>query len=401
MPKQKVSRLAFYPTCVCVAALLAIVWGSACAWAAEKPAASKFEPVDVFVSGREGFHTFRIPSLLRGASGALIAIAEARENRGDQARNQLVFKKSTDEGKRWSSIRFLARSVKGSLNNPCAVIVRETGEWIVFYQEYPPGIAERSPELQPGWEGDRIVRTFVVRSRDEGTLWSAPEDVTRQVKQARVATTMSSGPGIGIQLKRGRHAGRLVIPFNEGPYELWGVYAAFSDDLGKTWRQSQRVPGGRSVRAGGKEQSTINEAQVVELATGELMLNMRSWGSPSLRKTSVSKDGGETWSAVAVAPDLVEPSCQAAIVSLDRTSGSDALMLGYSGPIGPARREGWLMISRDQGGSWKKEVSIDPGRFAYSVLSEIGPGKVACLYETGEKDPYEKIRFTILDVPGR
>ena len=34
---------------------------------------------DVFTSGSEGYHTFRIPALVTAPNGALIALAEARK----------------------------------------------------------------------------------------------------------------------------------------------------------------------------------------------------------------------------------------------------------------------------------------------------------------------------------
>ena len=45
---------------------------------------------------------------------------------------------------------------------------------------------------------------------------------------------MAGGPGIGIQLRHGKHAGRILIPFNEGPFGVWNIYAVYSDDKGKT-----------------------------------------------------------------------------------------------------------------------------------------------------------------------
>lgn len=355
--------------------------------------------IDVFVSGQEGFHTYRIPSIIRAANSNLIAMAEARQHRGDQASNQLVFKVSRDGGHSWNAPGFMARSEGGSLNNPCAVLVRETGELLVVYQSYPKGIAERSPELQTGLDGPRIVRSWLVRSRDHGLSWSQPEDITRQVKRADGVTTMASGPGIGIQLQRGANAGRLLIPFNEGPYGSWNVYAAYSDDRGTTWKQGGRVPGGMAKRPNGKMESTINEAQLVELSDGSVLLNMRSWGAPKLRKSSISRDAGSTWSAVESVADLPEPSCQSAILGLHNPAGKTGKpLLVYSGPLGEERRNGWLMVSRDDGASWKKQAQVESGRFAYSALVELGPGLVGCLFETGEKDPYERIRLKLIRV---
>ena len=86
-----------------------------------------------------------------------------------------------------------------------------------------------------GLDGTNIYRNFILTSDDDGMTWAAPLDVTRTTKRPTRATTIASGPGTGIQLTRGPHAGRLLIPFNEGPYGKWQNYAVYSDDAGKSW----------------------------------------------------------------------------------------------------------------------------------------------------------------------
>ena len=94
-----------------------------------------------------------------------------------------------------------------------------------------------------GLDETNIYRNFIVTSDDDGVTWAAPLDVTRTTKRPTRATTIASGPGAGIQLTRGPHAGRLLIPFNEGPYGKWQNYAVFSDDAGKSWTYGDDVPG--------------------------------------------------------------------------------------------------------------------------------------------------------------
>src|SRR5258706_14901534 len=61
--------------------------------------------VDVFVAGQEGYHTYRIPSLLLTAKGTLLAFAEGRKNgRGDSGQIDLVIKRSVDGGRTWSGL---------------------------------------------------------------------------------------------------------------------------------------------------------------------------------------------------------------------------------------------------------------------------------------------------------
>ncbi len=62
-----------------IAAFLVVFFISTKAPAAEKPATLK-QPrnVEVFVSGRDGYHTYRIPALIVTEKGALLAFCEGR-----------------------------------------------------------------------------------------------------------------------------------------------------------------------------------------------------------------------------------------------------------------------------------------------------------------------------------
>ena len=106
-------------------------------------------------------------------------------------------------------------------------------------------LKEASKETETGYEGTNIYRNFLLTSDDDGVTWSAPLDVTRTTKRPTRATTICSGPGIGIQLTRGAHKGRLIFRFNEGPFWLWQNFSVFSDDAGKTWHTGVDAGTGR------------------------------------------------------------------------------------------------------------------------------------------------------------
>ena len=169
--------------------------------------------------------------------------------------------------------------IKGrSLNNPCVVEVRQgahAGRVLLVFQSYPEGCGEacvtEGYEPKPAKDGtpgaDTICRTLVVRSDDAGETWSAPREITREVKRATGATSVASGPGVGIEVARGAHRGRLVIPFNEGPPDHWRVYAAYSDDGGESWKTGAVAPN--------PPKGFGNEVQMFERADGAVVLNAR------------------------------------------------------------------------------------------------------------------------------
>lgn len=344
---------------------------------------------DVFLSGREGYVSIRIPSVAVAKNGTVLAFAEGRIRPTDQAENDIVSKSSTDGGATWSGLKVLAEDSANSLNNPTA-LVADSGRVFLMYQRIPAHLRESSKETASGYDGENIYRTFLLTSDDHGTTWSPPRDVTRGTKRETGATTVCSGPGIGIQLTRGPHKGRLIMPFNEGPYYKWNNYAAYSDDAGTTWSCGANVPG---AMLDGRSQ--INEVQMVELSDGSILLNSRQFAGAKVRRTSVSADGGETWSPAAEAPALRDPSCMASVLrfSFDDASGKGRLL--YSGPDSARRENGTLSISMDDGATWPVKRPLWPGGFAYSVLTRLPDGQVGCLFEA---DNYQRIVFARLPV---
>src|SRR5687767_2075985 len=92
--------------------------------------ASAAEPVerDLFTAGTEGYHTFRIPSLLVTPKGTVLAFCEGRKKgRGDSGNIDLVLKRSLDNGKTWRPMQVIADDEDNTVGNPCPVVERSTG----------------------------------------------------------------------------------------------------------------------------------------------------------------------------------------------------------------------------------------------------------------------------------
>jgi sialidase-1 len=342
--------------------------------------------VDVFVGGQDGYPAYRIPALIATKRGTLLAFAEGRASLRDHAENDIVLRRSTNAGQTWEPLLVIDEDGSNALNNPTAVVARETGRVLLMYQRYAKGFDERKAE--PGYEGPHICRTFIAHSDDDGVTWSEPADVTRQVKRPSIATSTATGPGVGIQLARGEHAGRILLPFNQGPYGQWKVYAVFSDDGGKSWRYGQTAPEGTSGYA--------NEVQFVELRDGSVMLNARNQGGDKLRKVAISRDGGETWSATQNHPTLIEPVCQASLLRHPGTGDPERDVFLFSNPATQmARTNGTIRVSRDEGRTWPVSRVLYPGSFAYSCLTSLPDGSIGCLFERDGTKRISFARFTV------
>lgn len=351
----------------------------------------------VFEAGMNEFASIRIPSIILSKSKVLLAFAEGRAADKDQAFNKIILRRSFDLGATWSAVQIIASDQDAALNNPCAVQESESGTIFLTYQSYPGTLSERSGQIGTGYDGDNIVRCWLIRSNDDGATWTVPIEITRSAKRENTVTTIASGPGIGIQLTTGPHAGRLVFPFNEGPFGFWNIYTVYSDDRGQSWRMGQVAPGG-IVETNGKRSSQVNECQVVELSDGRLMMNARRWAGKQVRKTTVSNDGGQSWSEVEDVPEIKDPSCMGSIIRCKNPHSDGAPLLLFSGPNSDKRTNGTIFISDDQGQTWPKSKVIEPGLFAYSCLVELPDSSIGCLYEAEDMSSIRWKKWALRDL---
>src|SRR5665213_2669238 len=80
-------------------------------------------PISVFVSGTEGYKSFRIPAIVKVKNGDLLAFCEGRVNGGGDFGNiKIVLKRSIDNGKTWSDLQIVASNDSLQAGNPAPVV---------------------------------------------------------------------------------------------------------------------------------------------------------------------------------------------------------------------------------------------------------------------------------------
>ena len=236
-PKKKILTAPFLIVLICFLSIHTNVWGNTTVL--DTPEA--VEHHIVFNNGDDGYHTFRIPSVIQAKDGTLIAFAEGRrDNRGDPGRGHidLVYKLSHDGGRTWSSLHILEKPKEGGCaSNPTAVMDNKSGRIIIIYPMWEPGVSGKLS--RPGSSDNRVMMRF---SDDNGKNWSEVEEITDQARAKEWGYT-SLGPGHGIQTR----TGRLIIPAYGNAPELpeddprkRASFAFYSDDGGKTWERGQR-----------------------------------------------------------------------------------------------------------------------------------------------------------------
>src|SRR4051812_30297441 len=90
--------------------------------------AAEPEKTDVFVSGKDGYHTYRIPAAVVTPRGAVLAFCEGRKaGRSDAGDIDLLLRRSSDGGKTWSAIQVVWDDADNTCGNPCPVVDQKTG----------------------------------------------------------------------------------------------------------------------------------------------------------------------------------------------------------------------------------------------------------------------------------
>ncbi|MFO0427640.1 MAG: exo-alpha-sialidase [Planctomyces sp.] len=345
--------------------------------------------VDPDVTTKRGY---RIPSIVAAKSGTLLAFSERRTGFRDHAENDIVLRRSHDEGQTWGALQVIADSGSDSLNDPIAVQLT-TGRILLRWTHFPRGIHANNSKhtviADPGYDGPKNVRIWLAHSDDDGATWSAPRDVTRMMRREQAVSLGS--PGSGIQLMHGVHAGRILLP-NYEVYHLGGGRrktinsVSISDDGGETWSLSEQVP-----EPTPETQNFGDEAQIAELSDGSILMSARDEPKGGHRKLSVSRNGGQSWEPHRIAADLMTPPCMSSLIRYEWPQEKTAGLLLHTLPATPSSRShGTIFVSRDEGRSWSRSITVTEGAFAYSCLIRLPNGDVGCLYEA---DEYRRIVF--------
>ncbi len=198
-------------------------------------------------------------------------------------------------------------------------------------------------------------------------------------------------------------SGRLVIPAarHSMPGEKF-VHRAqalcyWSDDDGKTWRQSETV-----LEAPPESKTGLQEPGIVELHDGRIMMLCRTDLGCQLR--SWSSDGGNTWSPVEQT-GILSPVSPA---TCKRIPKSNSLLLVWNDhatvpeALKDKRTPLSVAVSEDDGRSWQhvKNIETNPdGWFCYTAIEFVEDDCVLLGYCAGDKSVGGLNRTRVMRIP--
>lgn len=217
-------------------------------------------------------------------------------------------------------------------------------------------------------------------SDNEGDTWSDLKIVSSFKPEN--SKFLVVGPGVGKQISKGEHEGRLIVPlYSKSSAELGFMY---SDDHGDNWTY---------VEADNRTTGATAEAQIVEMPDGSLKTYLRT-GSGYIAEVT-SADGGETWSKRVPLTQISTTSygTQLSVINYSQLIDGKQVIILSSPNATNGRKNGkiWVGLINDTGKSgvdrysidWKYSYAVDGSQigYSYSCLTELPSGEIGLLYE--------------------
>ncbi|MCX6263051.1 MAG: sialidase family protein [Bacteroidetes bacterium] len=372
---------------------------SVCLILVNSPLFAQQKPVVVFQAGEAGYHTFRIPAIIRHASGALLAFCEGRKaNSSDFGDIDIVTKQSEDGGITWGPLQVVVDRAESQAGNPAPVLDQldtryPKGRILLFYNtgNQPENTIRKGIGMREVW---------YISSTDGGMNWETPVNITAQVHHPAALEpsgadwrSYANTPGHALQIMQGPYRGRIVVAANHSAgdplprFKEYRAHVFFTNDHANSFSLGSNVSFEGS-----------NESMAAELANGGILLNTRNQsGEVRARIISRSNNGGVNWDTTYYERSLIDPVNQGAVLTLGFKKGK-AIVVSSHTQDSLRRNHLMLHISHNDGYNWEPVTMIDATEVAtpkdytaYSDLVQISKRQIGVLYE---RNQYKEIVFT-------
>ncbi len=324
----------------------------------------------LFACGSYGSRSYRIPAICTLNDGTILVVNDKRKYNNDDLPQDIdiVCRRSTDGGLTWSLPITIIHGTgyKQGYGDPGMVVCRN-GDVVLTFVGGNGLFASTD---------DDPISTYICRSIDGGVTWSKPVNLTKVLWGKNAHNPVCGNykgafcaSGNGLRLKRGEYKGRImfVAAMCRKDANVLDNFLVYSDDDGLSWKVSELAfPCG-------------DEAKVVELADGRILMSIRQSGA---RGYALSNDGGNTWGVRGSWPEMSTNACNGDILRLGATDdGSERNILLHSITNSMNREKVSVFISYNEGQSWQSPVLLCNGPSAYSSLTLQHDGTIGCYVE--------------------
>jgi hypothetical protein len=328
----------------------------------------------LFTPGDAGSSNYRIPAIITAADGSLVTVTDKRWNgAGDlAAKIDPVARRSTDNGKTWSEPVTIANFGAATGAGDAALVMDKATGNLICLLAADLGFFASTPT--------NPIKIKYCRSTDNGITWGAPVDITNQIYGAGCSNAITQNwlgvfvaSGRAHQLRDGRIVAAICVRESSGGINN---YMISSTDGGITWTPSTGI-----AETGG------DEAKIVELNNGNLMMSIRNSGT---RRFNVSTNKGVSWGTASNQANITDPNCDGDFIRYTSTlDGFDKNRLLHTIPFAANRTNVSVLMSTDEGATWPTRKTIFPGASAYSSLTVLPDGTLGIYYENGESSTYQ------------
>ena len=328
-------------------------------------------------ANKNGYMMYRVPGIITTPKGTLIIYYEARMGRGDWTKQDIIMRRSNDNGETWSKREYLIKGNDSTtLHNTVFFSDTKKNCIHVLYNE-------------------NYNKCYYMNSYDDGYTWSKKCDITNvfcQFSKEYDWNVIAVGPGHGIQLENGR----LIVPVwlstggkSHRPSVISNIY---SDDHGKTWERGEIIFSDEVL-------INPNETTAVELANNSVLMNIRHEGHHPYRAFSISKNGSTEWSKIRYDNALPDPICFGSLVRVKQKKKDGQNMIAFSNcaytdPEGrknrlkgislwssKARQNLCIKISYDECITWIDEYLVEKEAGYSDIATTLDKKKIICVYE--------------------
>jgi sialidase-1 len=355
-----------------------------------KPDQSFIKQTRVFPFAEKNKPNYRIPAIVSASNGNLLIFAEKRRKSvADVGYTDIIMTRSTDDGTSWEKEVVLFGGNNESHADPTTLVDRINKKiYLFFLRDKKQFYMMFTTDNGKNWSTPKSIHNEVTKPEWDSyngsinKVSSPPDSISKAEDWKRNwQQSYGIGPGnSGIRLSTGKKSGRLLVPIRRKN----ATHVIYSDNNGSSWH------------VGAIAVERASEAQLIELANGDVMINARngnlSDSTDIKRIINISHDGGDTWGKSYIDNNLEETSCNAAIIRLSSIKDGGQNRLLFSNPKNNIRTVKHpygrinmsVRLSYDEGKSWPINKTIYPYTSSYSSLVILDDQTIGIVYERGK-----------------